>query len=284
MDINVRPATIEDAGVFGEICYHAFKSIADQYNYPPDFPSPEIAAGLYSNLIPHPKFSSVAAEIDGKVVGSIVLSERSTMAGISILTVSPDVQNKNIGRKLMEFAISDLRGRFDGIQLIQAAYHVRSLALYAKLGFEAREMLSTMQGPPINLQLPGRTVRTATENDLDACNQLYAKIHGHNRSVELLDSIHQGSATVVECEGNITGYNTAMAFFGHSVGESNDDLKALIGAASEYQGPGILIPTANGELFRWCMEHGLRNSMQLTLMSYGGYNKPQGPFMPAILC
>ena len=284
MDIHLRPATIEDAEIFGEICYHAFKSIADQYNYPPDFPSPEIAAGLYSNLIPHPKFSSVAAEVDGKVVGSIVLSERSTMAGISILTVDPEVQNKNIGRKLMEFAIEDLGRRFNGIQLIQAAYHVRSLALYAKLGFEAREMLSTMQGPAINLQLPGYTVRSATENDIEACDQLCTKIHGYDRSVELQDSIHQGSATVVERQGKITGYNTVMAFFGHSVGESNDDLKALIGAASEFQGPGILIPTTNGELFRWCMENGLRNAMQLTLMSYGEYNKPQGPFMPAILC
>ena len=284
MDIHLRSASLEDAQIFGEICYRSFKSIADQYNYPPDFPSPEVAAGLYSNLLAHPKFSSLAAELDGTVVGSIVVSERSTMAGISILTVSPETQNKNVGRKLMEHAISNLEGRFDGIQLIQAAYNIHSLSLYAKLGFEAREMLSTMQGPAINLQLPGYTVRPATENDTQACNQLCAKIHGHNRSIELQDSIRQGSATVVERQGKVTGYNTAMAFFGHSVGETNDDLKALIGAASEFQGPGILIPTANGELLRWCLENGLRNAMQLTLMSYGGYNKPKGPFMPAILC
>ena len=284
MDLLIRPATTADAGIFGEICYEAFKNIADRHNYPPDFPSPEVAAGMYSNLVPHPKFYSVAAEIDKSVVGSIVVSERSRMAGISVLTVRPDVQNKNVGRKLMEHAISNSKGRFDGIQLIQAAYHVRSLSLYAKLGFEAREMLSIMQGPPINLSLPGYTVRQATESDLTACNQICTNIHGHDREVELMDAIHQGSAKVVEREGNVSGYTTAMAFFGHSVGESNEDLKALIGAATEFQGPGIMVPTRNGELYRWCMENGLRNSMQLTLMSYEGYNDPKGPFMPAILC
>lgn len=138
MDIRIRPATIEDADVFGKICYRAFKSIADRYNYPPDFPSSEVAAGLYASLLPHPKFYSVAAEHNGNVVGSIVVSERSTMAGISVLTVSPDIQNKNIGRKLTEHAIEKSQGRFDGMQLIQAAYHVRSLSFYAKLGFDAR--------------------------------------------------------------------------------------------------------------------------------------------------
>ncbi len=284
MDLHIRQATVEDANIFGEICYNAFKNIADQHNYPPDFPSPEVAAGMYSNLIPHPKFHSAAAEVNGSVVGSIVVSERANMAGISVLTVNPAVQNKNVGRKLMEYAISNLQGRFEGIQLIQAAYHVRSLSLYAKLGFEAREMLSAMQGPAINLQLSGYKVRSATKHDLEACNKICTKVHGHDRSSELQDAIHQGTASVVEHNGNISGYNTVMAFFGHSVGETNEDLKALIGAAPEFQGPGILIPTSNGELLRWCMENGLRNSMQLTLMSYEGYNDPNGPFMPAILC
>jgi N-acetylglutamate synthase-like GNAT family acetyltransferase len=206
------------------------------------------------------------------------------MAGISVLTVSPEVQNKSVGRRLMEYAIDNVQGQSEGIQLIQAAYNVGSLSLYAKLGFAAREMLSTMQGPPINLQLPGYKVRRATKDDLEACNKICTKVHGHDRGAELRDAINSGTASVVEHNGNITGYSTSMAFFGHSVGETNDDLKALIGAASEFQGPGILIPTRNSELLQWCMENGLRNSMQLTLMSYEGYNEPQGPFMPAILC
>ncbi len=47
-----------NAAVFGEICYKAFKHLADQHNFPPDFPSAEVAAGMYSQLLSHPKFYS----------------------------------------------------------------------------------------------------------------------------------------------------------------------------------------------------------------------------------
>ena len=81
----------------------------------------------------------------------------------------------------------------------------------------------------------------------------------------------------------MTGYTTLLGFFGHSVGESNDDLKALIGQASEYAGPGFLLPTRNGELFRWCLDNGLRVVQPMTLMTIGLYNEPSGAYLPAVL-
>ena len=78
------------------------------------------------------------------------------------------------------------------------------------------------------------------------------------------------------------GYATAMAFFGHAVGETDDDVKALIGAAPAFGGPGILVP-ARSPLFRWCLEHDLRTVQLLTLMSRGLYNEPRGAFLPSIL-
>lgn len=81
----------------------------------------------------------------------------------------------------------------------------------------------------------------------------------------------------------MTGYTTLLGFFGHSVGESNDDLKALLGQASEYAGPGFLLPTRNGELFRWCLDNGLRVGQPMTLMTIGLYNEPPGAYLPAVL-
>ena len=60
-------------------------------------------------------------------------------------------------------------------------------------------------------------------------------------------------------------------------------MEALIGAAAEFVGPGFLLPTRNGELFRWCLAHGLRVVQPLTLMSMGLYNEPQGAFLPSIV-
>ncbi|PYK62736.1 MAG: GNAT family N-acetyltransferase [Verrucomicrobia bacterium] len=284
MNVTLRPGNAADAQRCGEICYNAFKAIAEQHNFPPDFPSPEVATGLLAGLLAHPGFYSVVAEIEGKIVGSNFLDERSIVAGLGPITVDPYVQNRAIGRHLMQVALDRVKERrFPGVRLLQAAYHNRSLSLYARLGFVAREPLSTMQGSPPAVQVPGYGVRPATELDLDACNQICVKVHGHDRAGELLDAIKKETATVVEHAGRITGYASSIAFFGHAVGETNEALKALIGAAPAFGGPGFLVPTRNAELFRWCLENGLRIVQPMTLMSRGLYSEPIGAFLPSVL-
>jgi hypothetical protein len=81
----------------------------------------------------------------------------------------------------------------------------------------------------------------------------------------------------------LVGYSSSIAFFGHAVAETNEGLKALIGAAPAFGGPGFLVPTRNAELFLWCLERGLRVVQPMTLMSIGLYNEPAGAFLPSIL-
>jgi predicted N-acetyltransferase YhbS len=283
MKLNLRRATREDAAVLGQINYDAFKKIADHHNFPPDFPSVEEGVRTVTSLIANPDVYSVVAEADGKIAGSNFMYEGDAIAGIGPISVDPSVQNQSIGRSLMEDVLERARARnFAGVRLVQTAYHNRSLCLYTKLGFDTREPLSVMQGKPLNLKIPGYEVRRATESDLAECNRLCARVHGFNRGKELHAAIGHG-ATVVERLGRITGYATAMAFFGHAVGESNDDLRALIGAAPSFMGPGILVPTRNSELFRWCLANGMRLVQQLTLMTIGLYNEPSGAYLPSIL-
>jgi hypothetical protein len=67
------------------------------------------------------------------------------------------------------------------------------------------------------------------------------------------------------------------------VGESNEDIKALIMAADALEGPGILVPTTNADLFRWCLEQNLQVVQLMTLMTAGLYTLPQGAYLPSIL-
>jgi len=236
-----------------------------------------------TSLISNPGFYSVLAEVDGTIAGSNFMDERNPIAGIGPISVDPALQNQSIGRRLMENVLERAGARnFAGVRLVQTAYHNRSLCLYTKLGFDTREPLSVMQGKPLNLRMAGYDVRSAKEADLEACNRLCVRVHGHHRGGELLDAIRSGGATVVERLGRITGYATAIAFFGHMVGESIDDVRALIGAAPMLMGPGILVPTRNGELFRWCLANGLRLVQQMTLMTIGLYNEPSGAYLPSI--
>jgi GNAT superfamily N-acetyltransferase len=282
--LMVRVGRSEDAETCGLICYEAFKAIADEHNFPPDFPSPEVSGGLLTSLLSRGDIYRVVAEVDGRVVGSNFLWENGTIAGVGPITIDPAAQNVAVGRRLMEDVLQRARERgIAGVRLVQAAYHNRSLALYTKLGFDTREPLSNLQGDAIEQQIPGYAVRSATEGDLDGCNKVCLKVHGHDRGLELLEAIRQGTANVVEHDGRISGYTTLVGFFGHTVGESNEDLKALIGAAESFPGPGFLLPTRNSEMLRWCLKRGLRIVQPMTLMSLGLYNEPRGAFMPSVL-
>ena len=284
MNVNIRRARPEDAEICGPICYEAFNAIASAHNFPADFPSREVALGLFASLLSHPRVYAVVAEADARVIGSNMLWEDGAISGVGPITVDPSVQNSRVGRQLMEAVLDRARERKHvGVRLVQAAFHNRSLSLYAKLGFVAREPLSNMQGPALRLEIPGCRVRPATELDVAARNRVCLDVHGHDRRGDLSDAIQQRTATVVERDGRITGYATVVGFFGHAVGYSNDDLKALIGAAPEFPGPGFLLPTRNAELLRWCLEQKLRIVQPLTLMTMGLYNEPAGAFLPSIL-
>ena len=281
---HIRRATREDVDVCGEICYRAFCTIADEHNFPHEFPSLDAAVGTLRGMISNPGFYGIVAELNGRVAGSNFMDERSPIAGIGPISVDPDVQNSGAGRAMMQDVLARVAAnRLPGVRLVQTAYHNRSFSLYAKLGFEIREPLSVMVGAPIAASIPGYTVRAATDADLDACNRLCTLVHGHDRGGELRDAIKGGNAAVVEHLGRITGYATAIGYAGHAVGESNEELKALISAATAFLGPGPLIPSRNGELLRWCYSKGLRLMQQMTLMTVGLYNEPRFPFLPSIL-
>jgi GNAT superfamily N-acetyltransferase len=284
MEVTLREARTEDAEAAGRICYDAFYKVNTDHNFPPEFPSVEVAIGLLTMMFAHPGFHAVVAEHDGRILGSNVLDERSAIAGIGPISVAPTVQNGSIGRRLMAYVLERAATKeFPGTRLVQAAFHNRSLSLYTKLGFEPREPLSCMQGPSLARTLDGYRVRRAVETDLAACNAVCTTVHGHTRSGEVLDAIRQGACTVVEHEGRITGYTTGVAFFGHSAGETINEIKALIAAAPEFGGPGFLLPTRNGDLMRWCFANGLRIVEPLTLMTIGLYNEPRGAYLPSIL-
>lgn len=284
MSLTLRPGTAEDAEACGRICHSTFYTIAEKHGFPSDIPSAEVGVGLASMLLSHPGFYSVVAESDDKIIGSNFLDERSPIAGIGPITIDPEAQNRGVGSALMQDALDRAHERrFPGVRLLQAAYHARSLSLYAKLGFEVRQLVATIQGPAILTDIPGFPVRPATEEDAEACNRLCRRVHGHDRAGELADAIKQGSATVVERGGRITAYSTGLAFFCHSVGETNDDLKALISAAPEFQGPGFLLPTGNGHLLRWCLQQDLHVVHMMTLMTTGLYSEPAGPYLTSVL-
>jgi hypothetical protein len=71
-------------------------------------------------------------------------------------------------------------------------------------------------------------------------------------------------------------------FRGHTVAETNGDARALIAAAEDLPEPGLLMPARNAELLRWALDHGLRITQPLTLMTRGWYEAGEGAWLPSI--
>jgi predicted N-acetyltransferase YhbS len=282
--ITLRAGTPADAEQCGRIFFDAFESIASRHNLPVEPGSPEFTRFKSAQMLAGGGFSSILAEHEGEILGSAFLDERASVVGVGPVSVAPGAQDAGVGRLLMEAALRRERARgVAGIRLVQTTYHYRSLALYAKLGFVVREPLSVLQGAPARLSAVGIAVRAAGEQDIDACDELCRRVHGHDRHHELSDAVGAEAAMVAQRSGRISAYATGFGYGWHAVAETNEDLLALIGSAEAFIGLGIIVPSRNAELLRWCLEHGLRIVQQSTLMTIGLYNEPAGAYLPSIL-
>lgn len=284
--IHLRPATPADAAACARICFDAFKGIGESHGFPPDFPAPEAAAGVMHMVLHNPHVYGVVAEVGGRLAGSNFLWEAEPVMGVGPITVDPSVQARSVGKRLMERVLERARERkAASVRLCQVAFNTRSMSLYTKLGFDVREPLACMNGePPGDANaVAGHRVRAMEPRDVDACCELSHRVHGHERRAEVTFGMSHGTARVVEQGGRVVGYATDIGFFGHVVALTNDGLVALIAGAERVSGPGFLLPSRNGEVFRWCLGRGLKLVQPLTLMSTGLYNEPRGAFMPSIL-
>src|SRR4051794_35424007 len=147
MNIVLRPGSRADAVACGTICYEAFKAIGMAHNFPPEFPSPEAASGALSTLLTHPRFYSVVAEAQGRIIGSNFLDERSCIAGVGPITVDPTGQNRGVGGRLMQDVLDRAarqqaaRGR-----LVQAGVPNPFVCLYIKFVFSFPRALLVFSG------------------------------------------------------------------------------------------------------------------------------------------
>jgi GNAT superfamily N-acetyltransferase len=285
MTVHIRPAAPSDAEQCGRIIYEAFQYIAARHGVAPDFPAVDAGIQLAQSFIAHPKIFGAVAEEDGRLLGSNFLLERDEIRAVGPITVDPKAQGLGIGRRLMETVLERGRGAV-GIRLLQDAFNMRSLSLYASLGFEVREPMVVISGRPVSKPPKEVRVRQMTEEDLSACNALSTNIHEFSRSNELVDAVQSAAPVVSERNGRVTGYLTAPTFWiaNHGVAETEEDMKALIlGAGATNMEPlSFLLPIHQTDLFRWCLSEGLRGVKPMILMSMGEYRTPNGSYMPSV--
>jgi predicted N-acetyltransferase YhbS len=283
--VTLREATPADAEACARICFEAFGGLHDHHRFPRDFPALEAASGVISVFIGHPSIWGVVAEQQGRIVGSNFLDERDPIRGVGPITIDPQQQNTGVGRRLMEAVMERGRGAA-GVRLLQDAFHMRSLSLYASLGFDVKEPVAVISGKPRSEPVAGGEVRPITEDDLEQCEALCRKVHGFERTNDLRDAMQAFAPFVAVREGRITAYASNVTFWpmAHGVAESEEDMKALLlGSAALVEEPiAFLVPIRSG-LFRWCLAEGLRLVKPMNLMAVGQYHEPSGSWFPNVL-
>ena len=284
-EVQLVRAELQHVSELGRICYEAFKDIADQHGFPPDFPSVQVSRKVMRMLVERDDCYGIAAIVNGELAGSNFLSLTDAVAGVGPITVDCAFQGRDLGRALMQDVI-DYAGRknIECVRLLQDAFNTTSLSLYASLGFEVKHPVAALR---INAALTAdASVRPVHEGDIPALDVLCQRNYKTSRRNELAAAVRAGLSPVLrERGGKFTGY-LIPGIFGHGVAESCDDAVALATQAARLVPPErtvSLCPLQDGPLFQAFLKAGCRTVKMLNLMAMGPYEEPSSVSMPSIL-
>jgi hypothetical protein len=225
---------------------------------------------------------AAAAYEDGRPRGSTFTNMWGDVAGIGPVSVDLDAQGAGIGRSLMLDALRESKEcGYDRVRLMQDSFNMRSLALYASVGFVVKEPVAYLQLAETNTI--DDNFRPATPADFDAMDALCREVYGISRKGEYTSLLAAGFPAYVIDRGRVSAYLIGSAI-GHGVAESTVDMLALyngIGATS----PGSLSNCCmrQGDLYRAALAAGHRNQKVMNLMAYGPYEDPSGTWAPSVM-
>ncbi len=283
--VQLVPAEPQHALELGRICYEAFKDIADRHGFAPDFPSVQVARKTIGMLVERKDVYGVAAIVNGELAGSNYLSLTDPVAGVGPITVDCAFQGRDLGRALMQNVIDYAsRNNIARVRLLQDAFNMASLSLYASLGFEVKHPVAEMN---LNAAVKAdATVRPVQEGDLAALDELCQKNYKTSRRNELAVAVHAGLSPVLRERGSrFTGY-LIPGLFGHGVAETCDDAVALATQAARlipHDRARSLCPLDDGPLFHAFLKAGCRTVKIMNVMAMGPYEAPTSVWMPSIL-
>ena len=286
-DVILEPPTPADAAELGRICFDAFQNISERHGFENDFPSPEFATMVVGGSISAENIYSVCARLDGELAGSNFLTLRDEVGGVGPVSVDPPKQGHGIGRKMMMNLLE--HAREDGIErvrLVQDAFNVTSMSLYASLGFDSKHPLGLLELR--SATRPNDNIRPMTEEDYDNADDLCRNIYKVSRRNDLPSATRFGGrALVIERGGRMRGY-IAPSIVGHGVAETDDDMLALMAEAGRHAADAplplsMICPLTEGGLFRGALAAGHRLKKMMNLMAIGPYEEPEGAWLPSVL-
>lgn len=286
MAVDVTRATPEHAQAIGRIFFVSFDELARRHGFVSEVFSPEFAQKAAESMVRRPDMYGIVAVEGGEVVGLNFVQLADAVAGIGPMCIDPNHQSRGLGRLLMQCIIDySLASHGPMVRLYQESFNLVSLSLYTDLGFTVTDPVVVMSVPPGS----DPDVRPLTVADVDAADALVIETQKVSRRNELRGAIENGPRIGCVPQARMTGGNltgvVVPGFFGFAAGKTPQDVinTARVGC-SAYPPPmrRIIIPTRNGELYRYALRSGLRSLKVGQMMAMGPFETPSGHWAPSV--
>eukprot|EP00026_Physarum_polycephalum_P010709 Phypoly_transcript_10884.p1 GENE.Phypoly_transcript_10884~~Phypoly_transcript_10884.p1 ORF type:complete len:296 (+),score=21.97 Phypoly_transcript_10884:283-1170(+) len=291
---TIRPIEEKDIEEAVLICFNAFETENNRtHGRRLDFPSVEITRFVFNALFANPAIRGIVAlDEHGKILGSNWISTRKDVAPIGPLSVSATNKNKGVGYALMAAALEVAKQHQSlSVRLLQDSQNYVSFSLYLKLGFEVQDIVTVFEGHIKPYSGPIQ-VRRVTEDDVEECAALHAKVVGFSRHAVLQSHKTLPFFLALSESGEIVGFGTGVTLWSFLVTKSGheDAIHALHSAFSKTTPNSPPLLKVNCKLYpalakRCLIEWGLKTQRHFTVMSYGPYAPPspsEGIYVPSI--
>lgn len=286
MSIDLVRAAPEHAEAIARIFFDAFDQLARRHGFVSEIFSRDFALGAANAFTSRPDMYGIVAIEDGAVIGHNFVQLTDAVAGIGPICVDPAKQSRGLGRRMMQQLIEhSLKTHGPMVRLYQESFNMVSLSLYTELGLTVTDPVVILSVPPGE----DASVRKLTLADVDAADALCVETQKVSRRNELKNMIERGAA--MSCfphgrfaNGTLTGF-VVPGFFGFSAGKTVEDVIHTARVAVGAFPPAlqrIIVPTRNGELYRYALEQGCRSIKLGQMMAMGPFEAPTGHWTPSV--
>lgn len=280
---DLRPMTDEDVDAVMAVIDDANTAADHRAGQPRRQPSAERRAfhraGMHRFVARDPDGAWVAIDDEGqRVVGMVEAIRRDDFWGLSMLFVSPSVQSRGIGRRLLDAALASADGA--NVRMIMTSADPRALRRYALADLTihpAVEATGAIDRSAIPSGLPGRP---GGVDDLGLVAQVDATLRGSRAEDVAFMLDHGFRMEVIEQRGYVL-------FSGHRL--------AMLGAVDQPTAALLLwrfLAEAGDEAEIWCLTAQQDWAVQVALSArlrvvpagplfVGGRSLPPGPWLPS---